>query len=165
MIGKDRGAFLALCGIAQLSLEIVTVKNIIAQHQSRRVVADKVAADDEGLRQPIRRRLHRVAQIQPPRAAIAQQLLEARRILRCRDNQDVAYPRQHQGGERIVNHRLVVHRQELLGNRQCHRMQSRTGAARENDAFTLSHFDHQTLVNRALKQSSIGYHSGKSPAR
>ncbi|MFM2427872.1 MAG: hypothetical protein RL707_1699 [Pseudomonadota bacterium] len=101
-------------GIAQLLLKIVTVENIVAQHKSRRVVADKVAADNEGLRQPVRCRLNCVLQIQPPAAAIAQQLREARRILRCRDDQNVAYPRQHQGRKRIVDHRLVVYRQQLL---------------------------------------------------
>ena len=95
-----------------------------------------IAADDECLRQAFRRWLHRILQIQPPGAAVAQQLLEARRVLRRGDDQDIAYPGQHQRGQRIVDHRLVVDRQQLFGDRQRHRMQARARTAGEDDAFS-----------------------------
>ena len=95
----------------------------------------KFCADDEGLRQPVRRRLHRVAEIDAPARAVAQQLLEARRVLRRGDDQDVADARQHQRGQRVVDHRLVVDRQQLLGDRQRHRIQPGAGTAGEDDAF------------------------------
>ena len=45
-------------------------------------------------------------------------------------------PRQHQRGQRIVDHRLVVDRQQLLRRHERQRMQPRAGAAGENDALT-----------------------------
>ena len=47
--------------------------------------------------------------------AIAQQGLESRQILRGGNDQDVADARQHERGRRVVNHRLVINRQQLLG--------------------------------------------------
>jgi hypothetical protein len=50
----------------------------------------KSLADEEGLRQAVRARLHRVRKRSGPTAAVAEQLLEARRVLRRGDDQDVA---------------------------------------------------------------------------
>jgi hypothetical protein len=100
-------------------------------------VADEVFADQEGLGQAVGAGLHGVLQVQAPLAAVAQQLLKARRVLRRADDQDVADARQHQGAERVVDHRLVVHRQQLLADGQGGRVQAGAGAAGEDDAFAL----------------------------
>jgi len=81
MGGEDRRAGLALHGALQQGLEVVTVEDVVAQHQGTWTVADEVRANNEGLGQAVRAGLHRVSQIQPPVAAVAQKLLEARRIL------------------------------------------------------------------------------------
>ena len=52
--------------------------------------------------------------------------------------QDVADAGQHQRAERVVDHRLVVHRQQLLADRERRRMQPRAGAAGEDDAFAVA---------------------------
>ena len=67
--------------------------------------------------------------------AVTQELLEARRILRGGDDEDVADARQHEGAERVVDHRFVVDRDELLGDGQGGRVQPGAGAAGEDDAF------------------------------
>lgn len=46
-------------------------------------------------------------------------------------------PRQHQGAQRVVHHRLVVHRQQLFAHRLGDRMQARAAAARQNDALAV----------------------------
>ena len=46
--------------------------------------------------------------------AIAKQMLEERHIVRCRDDENISNTRQHQHRDRIVYHRLIVDRQELL---------------------------------------------------
>ena len=46
-----------------------------------RIAADEVAADQEGLREPVRARLHRIVRFDAPLRAVAEQLLEARRVL------------------------------------------------------------------------------------
>ena len=72
-----------------------------------------------------------------PLRAVAQQPLERRQVLRRRDDQDVPDARQHQRRERVVDHRLVVDRQELLADRPGDRMQPRARAAGEDDPLAL----------------------------
>src|SRR6184192_2499395 len=60
---------------------------------------------------------------------------EALGVLRRADDEDVADTRQHQRAERVIDHRLVVHRQQLLADRQGGRMQPRAGPAGEDDAL------------------------------
>ena len=81
--------------------------------------------------------LHRVLQVEAPALAVAQQLLEARRVLRRADDQDLADAGQHQHAERVVDHRLVVDRHQLLADRQRGRMQPGAGASGEDDAFAV----------------------------
>ena len=52
----------------ELRLQVVAVEDVVAEHQRRRVAADEVAADDERLREAVRRRLHRVARCRCPSA-------------------------------------------------------------------------------------------------
>ena len=129
MVGKHAAALLAGHGTAEQVLEVVAVIDVVAQYQGRQVVADKVFANQKGLGQPVRRGLHGVTDIQPPAPTVAEQLFEARGVLRGGDDQNVANARQHQGGQRVINHRLVVHRQQLLGNRQGRWVQTGAGTA------------------------------------
>src|ERR1700687_3484813 len=55
--------------------------------------------------------------------------------MRCRNDQNLTDPRQHQRGERIVNHWFVVDRQQLLGSHQGHWIESRTATAGQNNAL------------------------------
>jgi isoleucyl-tRNA synthetase len=78
--------------------------------------ANEVTADDEGLRQPVGRGLHRERQRDPELRPVPQQPAEAVGLVRGRDHQDVADAGQHQGGQRVVDHRLVVDGHELLAD-------------------------------------------------
>jgi len=115
------------------------VKDVIAQHQSAGGGADELFSNQESLGQAVRAGLNGVVQIYAPLAAVAQQLLKARRVLRRADDQHVADARQHQSAQRVVNHRLVINGQQLLADRQRGRVQPGAGAARQDDAFALSH--------------------------
>ena len=86
----------------------MAIENIVSKHQSAGGVADEVFADDKGLSQAIWAGLQGVLEVEPPVAAVTQQLLEARGVLRGRNDEDVANAGQHQGAERVVDHRLVV---------------------------------------------------------
>ena len=59
--------------------------------------------------------------------------------MRRRDHQHVADPGEHQGGERVVDHRLVVDRDQLLAHREGDRVQARAGAAGQDDAPHAAH--------------------------
>ncbi len=139
VVGEDRGAARLLSCRRQVVGKFVAVEDVVAENQGAVAAADEVTADDEGLSQPVRTRLDGVLQVQAPLAAIAEQLLEARRVLRRRDDQHIAYPCQHQRGQRVIDHRLVVDRQQLFGHGQGDRIQAGTGPTGEDDAFALRH--------------------------
>ena len=55
-----------------------TVEDVVAQHQCDGVVSDVVGADHEGLRQPVRPILHRVADVDAELGTVAEQSVEGR---------------------------------------------------------------------------------------
>src|SRR2546426_5775523 len=48
------------------------------------------------------------------------------------DDENLPDTSQHQGRQRVIDHRLVVDRQELLALRERHRVETRTSAAGQN---------------------------------
>ncbi len=68
-------------------------------------------------------------------AAVTEHLFEARQIVRRGDEAQVANAAFDERRERIINHRLVINRLELLARHQRKRIQPRPGAAGQNDAF------------------------------
>ena len=115
----------------------MAVEQVVAQDQDGRRAGQELAADDQRLRQPARVRLDGVLQPQPPLATVFEQLLKDRGVARRRDDQKYRAPRQHQRAQRIVNHRLVVDRQQLLRHRTRRWIQARAGAAGQDDAAPL----------------------------
>ena len=113
----------------------MTVENVVAQHQGASVVTDEALADQEGLGEAIGAGLHFVLDAEAPALAIAEQSLEERLLVWRRDDQDLPNPRQHQRGERVVDHRLVVDRHELLTHALGEGMQAGARAAGQNDAL------------------------------
>jgi len=60
-------------------------------------------------------RLHGVADVDAPLIAVAQEGFETRHFGHRGDNENVANAGKHQRGQRIIDHRLVVDRQQLFG--------------------------------------------------
>ena len=112
----------------------MAVEQVVAEHERAALAFDKILADEERLREAFGAGLLGVLQLKPHFAAVAQQFLEHRQIARRGDDENLADARQHQHRERIVDHRLVVDRQHLLGDDLRHRMQPGAGAAGQNDA-------------------------------
>src|SRR3546814_6651384 len=83
---------------------------------------------------PARLRLNGVMQRHAPLAAVAKQALEAGLVLRGGDDQNLANPRQHQDGKRIIDHRLVVDRHQLLRHRKRQRMKACSRSSGQYDA-------------------------------
>jgi hypothetical protein len=135
VVGEDRRAGVRRRRLGQRLRQAMAEIEVVAQHQGALVVADERLADDEGVGQAARGFLDRVLEPHPPVRAVAQQVLEQRHVLGRGDDQDVADPRQHQGADRIIDHRLVVDRQQLLADRPGQGVQPRAGSAGENDAF------------------------------
>ena len=137
VVAEDRGAARlgVLDGARQVARQAVAVEDVVAEHQRARLSADEVLADGEGLRQAVRAGLLRVGEVHAVARAVPEQALEVGEVGRRGDDQDVADARQHEGGQRVVDHGLVVDRQQLLGGHERERVQARAGPAGEDDAF------------------------------
>ena len=114
MVGEYAGSRLPLAGIVKEMMKVVPVEYVVSQYQRASVLTNKVVANDEGLRQAIRAGLNGVLEAETPLAAVAKKLLKARGVLRCGNNKYVSYPSQHEGAERVVDHRFVEYRQQLF---------------------------------------------------
>ena len=116
---------------------VAAVENVVAQNQGYRVRADERFRDEKCLRDARRFRLLAIFDGQAPRTAVAEQLFEARQIVRRGDQAQLADAALDERRERIINHRLVINRLELFARDERERIQPRTGAASKDDAFHL----------------------------
>ena len=137
VVAEDRGPprLGVLDGARQVARQAVAVEDDVAEHQGARLAGDEVLADGEGLGQAVRARLLGVGQVHSVARAVTEQALEVGQVGRRGDDQDVPDARQHEGAERVVDHGLVVDRQQLLGGHERERVQAGAGPAGENDAF------------------------------
>lgn len=137
VVAEDRGAarLCVLHGARKVARQAVAVEDVVAQHQGARLAGDELLADGEGLGQAVRRGLLGVGEVHAVARAVPEQALEVGQVRRRGDDQDVADARQHEGGQRVVDHGLVVDRQQLLGGHERERVQARAGPAGEDDAF------------------------------
>ena len=124
-----------LDGARQVARQAVAVEDVVAQHQGARLAGDELLADGEGLGQAVRARLLGVGQVDAVARAVPEQALEVGQVGRGGDDQDVPDTRKHEGGQRVVDHGLVVDRQQLLGGHERERVQAGAGPAGEDDAF------------------------------
>ena len=137
VVAEDRGAARlgVLDGARQVARQAVAVEDVVAEHQGARLAGDEVLADGEGLREAVGARLLGVGEVHAIARAVPEKALEVGQVGRRGDDQDVPDARQHEGGQRIVDHGLVVDRQQLLGGHERERVQARAGPAGEDDAF------------------------------
>ena len=113
----------------------VAVEDVVAQHQRDGVPADEGRADEEGLGEAPGAGLLGVGELESPPGAAAQQLPEPWQVLGRRDDEDLPDPRQHQRGQGVVDHRLVVDREQLLADDLGQGIEPRAAATGEDDAL------------------------------
>ncbi len=137
VVAEDRRAARlgVLDGARQVARQAVAVEDVVAEHQGARLSGDELLADGEGLRKSVRARLLGVGEAHAVARTVPEQALEVGEVRRGGDDQDVADARQHEGAERVVDHGLVVDRQQLLGGHERERVQAGAGPAGEDDAF------------------------------
>lgn len=126
VIAEDRGAARlgVLHGARQVARQAVAVEDVVAQHQCARLAVNELLADGECLGQAVGARLLGVGQVHAVARAVPEQALEVGEVGRRGDDQDVADARQHEGAKRVVDHGLVVDRQQLLGGHERERVQA-----------------------------------------
>ena len=137
VVAEDRGptGLCVLDGARQVARQAVAVEDVVAEHEGARLAGDEVLADGEGLRQAVGARLLCIGQVHAVARAVPEQALEVGEVRRRGDDQDVADARQHERAKRVVDHGLVVDRQQLLGGHERERVQARAGPAGEDDAL------------------------------
>ena len=137
VVAEDRGAARlgVLDGARQVARQAVAVEDVVAEHEGARLAGDEPLADGEGLRQAVGAGLLGVGEVHSVARAVPEQALEVGQVRRGGDDQDVPDSRQHEGGQRVVDHGLVVDRQQLLTGDERERVQTRAGPAGEDDAF------------------------------
>lgn len=137
VVAEDRGPprLGVLYGARQVARQAVAVEDVVAEHQGARLAGDELLADGERLRQAVRRGLLGVGQVHAVARAVPEQALEVGQVRRRGNDQDVPDASQHEGGQRVVDHGLVVDRQQLLGGHERERVQAGAGPAGEDDAF------------------------------
>ena len=137
VVAEDRGPARlgVLDGARQVARQAVAVEDVVAEHQCARLAGDEVLADGECLRQAVGARLLGVGEAHAVARTVPEQALEIGQVGRRGDDQDVADARQHEGGQRVVDHGLVVDRQQLLGSHERERVKTRAGSTGEDDAF------------------------------
>lgn len=160
VVAEDRGAARlgVLDGARQVARQAVAVEDVVAQDQGARLAGDEVLADGEGLGQTVGARLLGVGQVHAVARAVPEQALEVGQVGRGGDDQDVPDARQHEGGQRVVDHGLVVDRQQLLRGHERERVQARAGPAGEDDAFHIFRpLQSKIVINRVVSKSLIFY--------
>lgn len=137
VVAEDRGPprLGVLYGARQVARQAVAVEDVVAENKRARLAVNELLADGERLRQAVRARLLGVGQVHAVARAVPEQALEVGQVGRRGDDQDVPDARQHEGGQRVVDHGLVVDRQQLLGGHERERVQAGAGPAGEDDAF------------------------------
>jgi hypothetical protein len=110
------------------------VKEVVPQHECCAIRPNVGSADDERPSEPVWNRLNCIADGDTELETIAQQPAECFGIGGRSDDQDVAYTRKYERRQRVVDHRFVKNRQQLLARTQSYWMQSRTGSPRKNDS-------------------------------
>src|SRR6185369_8906315 len=116
-------------GLAAESRQAFAVEDVVAEDQRDRPVADELPADEERLRQSVGRWLLGIGQEYAVIAAVSQQLAELRQVARRRNDENLADASKHQHAERVVDHRLVEDRQQLLRYGDGDRVEPCAGAA------------------------------------
>ena len=137
VVAEDRGAARlgVLDGARQVARQAVAVEDVVAEHQGARLAGDEVLADGEGLRKAVGAGLLGVGEVYSVARAVPEQALEVGQVGRRGDDQDVPDSRQHEGGQRVVDHGLVVDRQQLLAGDHGQGIEPCAGTAGEDDAF------------------------------
>ena len=135
VIGEHASAAFLLHRAAQSLFYLMAVENIVTQNQADTAVADKVFANNKRLREPFGLGLLCIAQRNTPARTVAKQLLKRGGVLGSSNDKYVADTRLHQGRQRVVDHWLVVHRHQLLGRREGHRVEAASTAAGQYYSF------------------------------
>ena len=111
------------------------MENVVTENEAAGSAVDEFLTDDQRLCQAFRLGLLGIFQAYAPVPAVAEQVFEHMLLLGCSDDQDIPDAGQHQCGQRVENHRLVVYRKQLFADHARQGVQPCPAAAGQYDAF------------------------------
>ncbi len=115
-VSEDSSALDTVTQFREAGCEPVAVEQVVAEYEHHRIISDEVGADCEGLRETLRLGLFGVLETNTPLRAVTEQLLELWLVGRCSDDQDLSDASEHERGEGVVDHRLIVDMHQLLAD-------------------------------------------------
>ena len=121
--------------LVQIAFKIRRIEDVVAQHEAHVVRADELLADQQRVCDAARHILHLVGDVDAEAAARAEQTVKRAFFSGRDDDQDITDARLHQNRKRIVDHWLVVYRQQRLAHRPGHGIKARALARSKNDSF------------------------------
>ena len=127
-VAEYRCTVLLLCALTEHFTQRIAVENVIAQHKAYRVVSHELAADEQCVRDTTSNRLLCIADLNAELTSIAEQRAECVCFVRRNDHHDIGNARLHKNCKRVINHGLVVNREQRLAHRFCHRVKARAFA-------------------------------------
>ena len=110
-------------------------KDVVAEHAAERVVAHEVPGQPDRVRDPERAGLVAIGQVEAEGRAVRQQLDDVADALPADDDHHLADPHPGERLDRVVDHRPVVDRQQVLVGDDRERIEPRGRAAGEDDAL------------------------------
>ena len=135
VIAKDRRTALPRDCELEMFGKAVPEKQIVTENQAARFAGEKVPADVKGLRDPLGTRLGSIAKRKPEHFSVAKQTSEQTDLIGPRNDENIANSGEHQHGNRIIDHRLVIDRQQVfVDNKRC-RIKPRSVTAGEHNSL------------------------------
>ena len=125
----------------------MATEDIIAQHHYRWGAGQKLLCQNKGLRQTVRAGLHFILERDAPLATIAQDALKLICIIGSGDNHDLTDTSHHQHGQGVIDHRLVVDRQQLFRHAHSNGIKPCAGAASKNNTLSLCHSQRSRIIS------------------
>src|SRR5947209_3000607 len=108
LVSEDAGAVFKTESIPK-EIEL-TVKDVVSQDETGARVANELFADQEGLGNSVWLRLFGIIDSDSKLGPVAEVIAQHWAIFRGRNNQHLPQSPEHEGRERVANHRFVVHR-------------------------------------------------------
>ena len=135
VIPEDGRALFLLPGADEEIFEAVAEENIVPKDQAGVASLDEISGKEERLSDTFRLRLCDVFKGASPLAAVPEKFAELPAVVWRGDDGNLTDARQKENRQRIIDHRLIVDRQQLLADAEREGVKPRTGTARQQDTF------------------------------
>ena len=135
VIPEDGRAFFLFAGADEEIFKAVAEEDVVPKDQAGVASFDEISSEEERLGDAFWLRLRNVLKGAPPLAAVPKEFAELPAVVWRGDDGNLTDARQKENRQRIIDHRLIVDRQQLFADSEREGMKPRTGTARQQDTF------------------------------